>query len=188
MITWSRTSQSTFQSTLPAWGATKTALCLCLNISISIHAPRMGSDELHPVSVVSLLISIHAPRMGSDSKPSSPSSSSLLFQSTLPAWGATLSSFKTSPAGANFNPRSPHGERRSRPSGRAGHSQHFNPRSPHGERPASAPSPVQSSQISIHAPRMGSDSTFGAVSGGSYEFQSTLPAWGATLRCLGSLA
>ena len=34
-----------FQSTLPAWGATKQYLCFSCSIRISIHAPRMGSDS-----------------------------------------------------------------------------------------------------------------------------------------------
>ena len=57
----------TFQSTLPAWGATGTLETYGGKLVISIHAPRMGSDEyrgfMHPI----LDISIHAPRMGSDS-------------------------------------------------------------------------------------------------------------------------
>ena len=57
---------------------------------ISIHAPRMGSDH----SIFFLLqksnISIHAPRMGSDSRITVTAMSTLLFQSTLPAWGATV--------------------------------------------------------------------------------------------------
>ena len=58
--------------------------------NISIHAPRMGSDlrrfikpECH------VAISIHAPRMGSD-----------------------VQSGKFDTVHFNFNPRSPHGERR----------------------------------------------------------------------------
>ena len=56
-----------FQSTLPAWGATVTLLYIYGTFSISIHAPRMGSDLIFPSSF----------------------SRYMLFQSTLPAWGAT---------------------------------------------------------------------------------------------------
>ena len=57
---------------------------------ISIHAPRTGSDD--PVDALfpdEYSISIHAPRTGSD--PAKESSSNLykVFQSTLPARGAT---------------------------------------------------------------------------------------------------
>ena len=36
------------------------------NRSISIHAPRVGSDKYTPLSWPRLVISIHAPRVGSD--------------------------------------------------------------------------------------------------------------------------
>ena len=35
----------TFQSTLPVWGATKLSITTTFSISISIHAPRVGSDR-----------------------------------------------------------------------------------------------------------------------------------------------
>ena len=58
----------TFQSTLPAWGATSMAFkYINPGYPISIHAPRMGSDVRAPAYSTSLPISIHAPRMGSDS-------------------------------------------------------------------------------------------------------------------------
>ena len=58
-----------FQSTLPAWGATKNDADINNIIAISIHAPRMGSDFLvDEVLPGDSFISIHAPRMGSDSK------------------------------------------------------------------------------------------------------------------------
>ena len=58
--------------------------------AISIHSPRMGRDQMgkkHRQEIIS--ISIHSPRMGRD---------------------ATISSI--SPSGWDFNPLSPHGERR----------------------------------------------------------------------------
>ena len=58
---------------------------------ISIHAPRVGSD---PVSRGgrrdNLRISIHAPRVGSDAATAIANMTPTQFQSTLPAWGATL--------------------------------------------------------------------------------------------------
>ena len=79
----------TFQSTLPAWGATVTSTAKMLIKRISIHAPRMGSDLMTRRALVLSLISIHAPRMGSDTR-KTPWPLPLLY----------------------FNPRSPHGERR----------------------------------------------------------------------------
>ena len=37
-----------------------------LGNKISIHAPRMGSDNYFRIQKADLVISIHAPRMGSD--------------------------------------------------------------------------------------------------------------------------
>ena len=56
-----------FQSTLPGWGATR--------------------GESNPVQ--SCRISIHAPRMGSDDASHGDSHAHWVFQSTLPGWGAT---------------------------------------------------------------------------------------------------
>ena len=56
------------------------------------------------------------------------------FQSTLPARGATSARNQRTPTGADFNPRSPHGERHSANNTSKG-----------------------STKISIHAPRTGSD-------------------------------
>ena len=56
-------------------------------------------------------ISIHAPRTGSDIRALIDIPLHDVFQSTLPARGATVSVDKALPA-EDFNPRSPHGERR----------------------------------------------------------------------------
>ena len=123
-----------FLSTLPAWGATKTAL---------------GREQI-------ILISIHAPRVGSDAPPGKPA-----------------------PAKPNFYPRSPRGERQRDPT-RKMRIGYFYPRSPRGERhikdaldaltkeflstlPAwGATADIgfssETIRISIHAPRVGSDS------------------------------
>ena len=81
---------SKFQSTLPAWGATLHSLAERIDWHISIHAPRVGSDFYCVGYCVGRCISIHAPRVGSDSMSSPRSSMMDEFQSTLPAWGATL--------------------------------------------------------------------------------------------------
>ncbi len=72
----------------------------------------MGSDEMDPGLVSGIYISIHAPRMGSDKMVCLP----------------------------------------------AALSQDFNPRSPHGERRRKLATCFFIIEISIHAPRMGSDS------------------------------
>ena len=56
------------------------------------------------------------------------------FQSTLPARGATLFALSSTLRCDNFNPRSPHGERPSSSSQSFRIPSNFNPRSPLGER------------------------------------------------------
>ena len=102
----------------------------------------------------------------------------------------------------DFNPRSPHGERRCKfiksesityisiHAPRTGSDVsfislnktnfHFNPRSPHGERHDIVKVPHCSLYISIHAPRTGSDQQQLIICLNDREFQSTLPARGAT--------
>ena len=79
-----------------------------------------------------------------------------IFQSTLPVWGATPGARSTRRVRRNFTPRSPCGERRRR-EGRRDDLQHFNPRSPCGERREALEKALRSMEISIHAPRVGSD-------------------------------
>ena len=101
-------------------------------------------------------ISIHAPRTGSDGVIGVPCA-----------------------AAVDFNPRSPHGERQDE-TRHAATSGNFNPRSPHGER-RSFPTPgLSDAGISIHAPRTGSDTVLVTDKTLALEFQSTLPARGAT--------
>ena len=58
-----------FQSTLPARGATESHRHDLPDAFISIHAPRTGSDPCTLADVVrGTAISIHAPRTGSDKK------------------------------------------------------------------------------------------------------------------------
>ena len=61
------TSAISFQSTLPVWGATQLAGNADAILGISIHAPRVGSDQYRGTRV----------------EPNGE------FQSTLPVWGAT---------------------------------------------------------------------------------------------------
>ena len=56
---------------------------------ISIHAPRTGSDQLFLQPPMHQRISIHAPRTGSDASQGYAAVLQQIFQSTLPARGAT---------------------------------------------------------------------------------------------------
>ena len=131
-----KTEKKLFQSTLPARGATTRRGCVRRRGRISIHAPRTGSDQAAGIT------------------PRRPD----LFQSTLPARGATWCD-----SGALWHWRiSIHAPRTGSDDylcGLSDNPQDFNPRSPHGERP------------------VGSE-----VVGGAIAFQSTLPARGATRK------
>ena len=104
-----------FQSTLPARGATLAALPGVHVGTISIHAPRTGSDWGYDQTNVDFY----------HFNPRSPHGERLLcgawwtgsiqFQSTLPARGATGLTQKQVYSAVDFNPRSPHGERRQAP-------------------------------------------------------------------------
>ena len=189
-----------FQSTLPARGATIPTEEMTDPDGISIHAPRTGSDahggkpasarrDFNPRSPhgerrtqvmttsSSLTFQSTLPARGATMKQER-ASRICLFQSTLPARGATVSSNSiiktktfqsTLPArGAtptisgslassfDFNPRSPHGERLRRlhrPADGIG----FQSTLPARGATVDAVGVGRSGEISIHAPRTGSD-------------------------------
>ena len=132
---------------------------LALTASISIHAPRTGSDELMPrcpycddisihaprtgsdsLSDVSRRggnpISIHAPRTGSDRPFAASGSPGVGFQSTLPARGAT-GVIGVPCASIVISIHAPRTGSDGFSPGAAPPPNHFNPRSPHGERHSS---------------------------------------------------
>ena len=78
-----------FQSTLPAWGATKAKKGTWISLCISIHAPRVGSDlKMEPGRFASVIFQSTLPAWGATLSTRHPMRE-VLFQSTLPAWGAT---------------------------------------------------------------------------------------------------
>ena len=144
-----------FQSTLPARGATFSEEEKHEDSDISIHAPRTGSDPNPSQTHWRPCISIHAPRTGSDARAKAVAITSAIFQSTLPARGATeysshrsmLRLFQsTLPArgatmschlpvfGSRFQSTLPARGATSVMEAMLPPSMHFNPRSPHGER------------------------------------------------------
>ena len=170
-------------------------------ISISIHAPREGSDTDTWRFLALLEISIHAPREGSDSNAFVQQIAANGFQSTLPARGATrnagpavraedisihapregsdplegLSSYLL----GDFNPRSPRGERRRIPGG-FWRCWRFQSTLPARGATLSGRPRSRCAWISIHAPREGSDDRYSLLPVRGFQFQSTLPARGAT--------
>ena len=127
-----------FQSTLPARGAThggkqlvreglhfnprsphgerRLAGCPCRqHPAISIHAPRTGSDwAARQRREVKRNISIHAPRTGSDGQAGAADAAGHPISIHAPRTGSDCMSNGVNIASEDFNPRSPHGERRFR--------------------------------------------------------------------------
>ena len=89
-----------FQSTLPARGATPPKHGSTRIPGISIHAPRTGSDRDWKRGAENPeRISIHAPRTGSDDISAIAKDKYNQFQSTLPARGATDAGTKRGTSG-----------------------------------------------------------------------------------------
>ena len=150
-----------FQSTPPARGATWVQVDPPGHLKISIHAPREGGDRCaawrrSPASSdfnprpprggrlgggrqagdVQHQISIHAPREGGDLVVAALLAGQLIFQSTPPARGATISQYDVLPYG---------------------HISIHAPREGGDSVPSASPS---QRTISIHAPREGGDKQF----------------------------
>ena len=170
-----------FQSTLPARGATQGRRRAREGLQISIHAPRTGSDRFLSVA----------------------SSTTGAFQSTLPARGATrhqlpvflpqtisihaprtgsdeLGRHQQSIQRVYFNPRSPHGERPATDGRCTTIAKHFNPRSPHGERRRRNMAVRAYPEFQSTLPARGATVIGNAERKIQSAFQSTLPARGAT--------
>ena len=126
--------QKEFQSTLPVGGATKSDLPGQNKRRISIHAPHGGSDGNG--NGANGGARYFNPRSPWGERPAAirAAAQAALFQSTLPVGGATFWLKVSEP-----------------PCG------YFNPRSPWGERPGSLRRRGRQRDISIHAPRGGSD-------------------------------
>ena len=107
------------------------------------------------------------------------SSSTALFQSTLPSQGATNSSTRRFAVSLHFNPRSPHRERLYAQFNKYFEEQFQSTLPSQG---ATRPSRKrkQWQKISIHAPLTGSDKKRLILTIQEYLFQSTLPSQGAT--------
>ena len=176
-----RLSKRTFQSTLPARGATATPHIRFRRRNISIHAPRTGSDQSPRATVESARH--FNPRSPHGERPVQCDCCcfGLRFQSTLPARGATYS-FLAARRHSSISihaPRTGSDEYIHRRTFKR--TANFNPRSPHGERLQSIWHTAGSFHISIHAPRTGSDQLYELGMLSPTQFQSTLPARGATL-------
>ena len=176
-----------------------------MQLIISTHAPRTGSDVLRRDYIgIKRTFQPTLPARGATYGANRETERSL-FQPTLPARGATRGgghrgqgqtiSTHAPRTGSdrhsagrwcrltwNFNPRSPHGERRLLPLRRVVHPD-FNPRSPHGERHLKAFRLPWPSGFQPTLPARGATHTAN-FSRSSSVFQPTLPARGATAETL----
>ena len=126
---------------------------------ISIHAPRTGSDRRNAMKYLhELKISIHAPRTGSDTTFAG-------RQSSL--W--------------NFNPRSPHGERRC-PKCRSMSPIKISIHAPRTGSDYAVLLLMVKRDISIHAPRTGSDAGMSTVNPGTLMISIHAPRTGSDSR------
>ena len=154
-------------------------------LHISIHTPRMGSDsqsasdpkalrkyfnprspdgerqETNFDSDSSRRISIHAPRMGSDAQWSFGRRLQVLFQSTLPGWGATKSPRQTAS------------------------SKVFQSTLPGWGATYAAQQTNWANEFQSTLPGWGATGKRARMRSSSSVFQSTLPGWGATLAEFG---
>ena len=142
----------------PPRGARRSIVLLSrLNLIISIHAPREGSDVIIFCSYIHLVPFLSTlPARGATPRPRQ-SLHNRGFLSTLPARGAT-SPFSIKPhASTNFYPRSPRGERPSSSEMVPSSLLFLSTLPARGatERPPTIPN--NPGNISIHAPREGSD-------------------------------
>ena len=127
------------------------------NSLISIHAPRGGSDAVAVFPAALTAISIHAPRGGSDLDYRASIRRAESFQSTLPVGGATgLLRWNALPY-------------------------IFQSTLPGGGATIYVRMERSYPEISIHAPRGGSDFNVTTASTVQAKFQSTLPVGGATI-------
>ena len=125
-------------------------------VLISIHAPRTGSaPDARTLGRRERPFQPTLPARGA-TQISPPDESRSRFQPTLPARGATSARNQRTPTGAisTHAPRTG-SDRKGQENDR--HTTDFNPRSPHGERRQSPPEPPEPPAISTHAPRTGSD-------------------------------
>ena len=86
-------SRYVFQSTLPGWGATDISQHTIPFIKFQSTLPGWGATFMPVCAGICLIISIHAPRMGSDDIAEYRHYLTQIFQSTLPGWGATCPAF-----------------------------------------------------------------------------------------------
>ena len=145
---------------------------------ISIHAPLTGSD--YCLCFLLVIYSLFQSTLPSQGATSNGNSRGVVvgFQSTLPSQGATVRQWFLRRRPRDFNPRSPHRERRLA-SRNFKKLCNFNPRSPHRERRLATSTAYQMEYFNPRSPHR--ERPPQSLHFQSYtKFQSTLPSQGAT--------
>ena len=144
-----------FQSTLPGWGATALSLRrLCVS---TFHSPLpvwgapTGNTELQSAEAFQSTLPVWGATGIYENLVLC-----VEFQSTLPVWGATHANLFLTNISVNFNPRSPCGERPSW-ADRVVRPYEFQSTLPVGGATIRQADSGANFEISIHAPRVGSD-------------------------------
>ena len=123
---------------------------------ISIHAPRMGRDNLGLANDrISELFQSTRPVWGATISRGAVSVFTE-FQSTRPVWGATIKAWRKGIHDA-ISIHAPRMGRDEEPDQQYAALLNFNPRAPYGARPRTPTFFDFTAAISIHAPRMGRD-------------------------------
>ena len=193
-----------FQSTLPGWGATFTALHSAMGPLFQSTLPGWGATTTMGGDNITLAFQSTLPGWGATLPALRYAQPDRRFQSTLPGWGATGRHGPATvvrrisihaprmgsdvPAMTGFTPWmviSIHAPRMG--SDRDHHTQrllrrHFNPRSPDGERPVPSFRVIMCSLFQSTLPGWGATSATLRRQDVVAIFQSTLPGWGATMR------
>ena len=188
-----------FQPTLPAWGATGGDRQWNRAGAVSTHAPRVGSDRtalrrssvldnfnprsprgerLSPITPMCWYRRFQPtlPAWGATTQTTQQAAEQLLFQPTLPAWGATFKRI-FSACCLIFQPTLP-AWGATQGDTQTARIQYI---STHAPRVGSDTAYANHAwKISTHAPRVGSDKRFARCAASPFQFQPTLPAWGAT--------
>ena len=138
----------------------------------------MGRDRKGTIDTLPEGISIHSPRMGRDGRAALNLGRADDFNPLSPHGERRTSTILLAGAHGYFNPLSPHGERRYG-CATCAHGWNFNPLSPHGERHGhngKIRALKHFNPLSPHGERPGTE----RPSRRCGRFQSTLPAWGET--------
>ena len=147
-----------FQSTLPARGATEHGSQISLHIShFNPRSPHGERRHTARLNMLLSIISIHAPRTGSDGTAYITNGRAFSISIHAPRTGSDWADRGDNRRLWDFNPRSPHGERLSLSQVADKSRSSFQSTLPARGATSAVAAGIFTQEISIHAPRTGSD-------------------------------